>query len=209
MADTQRDPMAKAKKPYHKEDLRGDLLAAGRSYIEQHGHLNLSMRTLAQQVEVSSGAPYHHFADRRAFLLALAAEGFDDMLSGASQAMADLPEPRARLRALGLHFLRFAGSNPHLLDLMYESELTAPTLDPQLLRYQVAAHSALRSAIQDAVPAITAAEADMRSIAFWSAIYGFASMRRKGVIHSAGTSVAIDNMVQAIVERAVLMAIAD
>lgn len=201
--------MTQAKKPYHKKDLRGDLLAAGRRYIEEHGHLNLSMRTLAQQVEVSPGAPYHHFADRRAFLLALAAEGFDDMLAGASEALSALSAPRDRLHALGQHFIRFAGSNPHLLDLMYESELTAPALDPQLLRYQVEAHSALRAAILDAAPDITGTEADMRSIAFWSAIYGFASMRRKGVIHSAGTSVAIDDMVQAIVERAVLMAIAN
>lgn len=36
-----------SKKPYHKEDLRGDLLKAGRAWIEANGHVGLSIRTLA------------------------------------------------------------------------------------------------------------------------------------------------------------------
>jgi len=56
--------MAKSKS-YHKEDLRKDLLDAGRAYVEAHGHQSLSVRTLAQKVGVSAGAPYHHFGDRQ------------------------------------------------------------------------------------------------------------------------------------------------
>ena len=201
--------MAQAKKPYHKENLRQDLLDAGRSYVEEHGHLNLSMRTLAQKVEVSSGAPYHHFPDRRSFLLALAVEGFQDMLAGARAAVDGIAGPTEKLRMMGLHFIGFAEKNPHLLDLMYESELTAPTLDPHLLHFQVEAHASLRNIIGSAVPGLTSEEADLRSIAFWSAIYGFATMRRKGVIHSGGTSVAAEDMARAIVDRAALMAVAN
>lgn len=200
--------MAQAKKPYHKENLRQDLLDAGRAFVQQNGHLNLSMRTLAQAVDVSPGAPYHHFPDRRSFLLALAVEGFDDMLAGVRGALAGHIGAPARLRAMGLHFIDFADANPHLIDLMYESELTAPALDPQLLSYQVTAHTALRGEIVEAVPGLSPAEADLRSIAFWSAIYGFATMRRKGVIHSGGAEVDTDRLATAIVERAVLMAIA-
>lgn len=200
--------MAQIKKPYHKEDLRGDLLAAGRAYVEEHGHLTLSVRTLAQKVGVSSGAPYHHFADRRALLLALAVTGFEEMIAGAKEAIAKEAEPRDRLRAMGLHFIRFAAANPHLLELMYESELTAPTLDPQLLACQVDAHGSLRDTICSAALGLSSVEADLRSIAFWSAIYGFATMRRKGVIHSGGTPIAAQDMSHAIVERAILMAVA-
>ncbi|MEL0252821.1 MAG: TetR/AcrR family transcriptional regulator, partial [Novosphingobium sp.] len=74
-----------AKKPYHRENLRRDLLDAGREYVRQHGHHGLSIRTLAQQVGVSPGAPYHHFPDRRSLLLALAIEGFEEMHDGAEQ----------------------------------------------------------------------------------------------------------------------------
>ncbi|OYU35944.1 TetR/AcrR family transcriptional regulator [Novosphingobium sp. PASSN1] len=196
------------KKPYHKEDLRGDLLKAGRAYVEANGHLGLSMRTLAQQVGVSPGAPYHHFPDRRAFLLALAGEGFREMLA-LSQAVADTEaDPAAKLRALGTVFIRFAEENPHLVDLMYESELTSPALDTELLAFQQIGHEALRAEIVRAMPGLVEEAADVRTLTFWSAIYGFASMRRKGVIRSGPSTPATVDLAEAIVERVIVAVLA-
>ena len=64
---------------YHKENLRQDLIDAGLAYVKAQGHASLSVRTLAQKVGVSPGAPYHHFPDRRSLLLAIAGEGFKDL----------------------------------------------------------------------------------------------------------------------------------
>ena len=200
--------MAQSRNSYHKENLRRDLLEAGRRDVAEDGHQTLSIRTLAQTVKVSPGAPYHHFQDRRTFLLALAVEGFEEMLNGLRQTLAGLDGAHARLLAMGNHFIGFADHNPHLIDLMYESELTAPRLDPKLLAFQISAHAALRQEIAEAVPDIAAPEADLRAIAFWSAIYGFANMRRKGIIHSSGTPLATAEITSAIVDRAVLMATA-
>jgi AcrR family transcriptional regulator len=198
-----------AKKTYHKDDLRGDLLAAGRAWVEAHGHLGLSIRTLAQQVGVSPGAPYHHFPDRRALLLALATEGFAGMLAQSRAILAAAGDPVARLRALGMVFVTFAKEHPHLVDLMYESELTAPAIDPALLEFQIAAHEMLRGAVVAACPGIAAEEAGLRSIAYWSAIYGFASMVRKGVIRPSRAIPAADGLGEAVVERALRAAITD
>ncbi|WP_298191237.1 TetR/AcrR family transcriptional regulator [Novosphingobium sp.] len=196
------------KKPYHKEDLRGDLLRAGRAWIEANGHVGLSMRTLAQQVGVSPGAPYHHFPDRRAFLLALALDGFREMLAQSQDIAASRADPAAKLRAMGTEFVRFADTNPRLVDLMYESELTTPALDEELLAFQKQGHSALRSAIDAAVPGLDEAAADLRTLAFWSAIYGFASMRRKGVIRPVPGALTLNALAEAIIERAIVAALA-
>ncbi|MXO71896.1 TetR/AcrR family transcriptional regulator [Alteraurantiacibacter buctensis] len=196
-----------SKKPYHKEDLRGDLLAAARGWVAAHGHLGLSMRTLAQQVGVSPGAPYHHFPDRRALLLAVASEGFAEMLSLSRVAVAATGDPVARLRELGRVFVAFAAANPHLVDLMYESELTTPAIDPLLLDYQLGAHEMLSGAVVAACPDIDGAEAGLRSIAYWSAIYGFASMVRKGVIRSSRVLPSAEKLGDAVVERALRSAI--
>jgi len=197
-----------AKKPYHKENLRRDLLQAGRDYLNAHGHLSLSIRTLAQQVGVSPGAPYHHFPDRRSFLLALATEGFKEMMDGTEQVAASKLTPGEKLRRMGILFIRFAESNPHLLDLMYESELTTPELDPELQKYQELGHKTLRRQIADSVPGAPDAEIDLRVITFWSAIYGFASMRKKGIIHKSGSVESVD-IADALVDRVVLAALAD
>ncbi|MBC2663757.1 TetR/AcrR family transcriptional regulator [Novosphingobium flavum] len=198
-----------AKKPYHRENLRRDLLDAGREYVRNHGHHGLSIRTLAQQVGVSPGAPYHHFPDRRSLLLALAVEGFQEMLDGAEQVRASALSPGDKLRKMGILFIRFAETNPYLLDLMYESELTSPVTDPQLVEFQLQGHGGLREHLAAALPGISDEEADLRVIAYWSAIYGFSSMRRKGVIHPSEGALPSVDIAEAIVNRAALAALAD
>ncbi|WP_242151866.1 TetR/AcrR family transcriptional regulator [Sphingomonas sp. BAUL-RG-20F-R05-02] len=196
-------------KPYHREDLREELLEAGRAYIALHGHNGLSIRTLAQQVGVSPGAPYHHFPDRRQFLLALAIEGFKDLIAASADVLAaPLPSDK-KLLAMGMQFIDFADSNPRLLDLMYESELTAPTLDPELLRYQIVGHDALNIPIASSRPDLAEDEIELRNLVFWSTIYGFASMRRKGIIHAREDEVTDQNFaVAAVLRKAVESALA-
>ena len=196
------------RKPYHREHLRQDLLDAGRDYIRAHGHLTLSIRTLAAQVGVSPGAPYHHFPDRRSLLFALASEGFKEMMAGAGEVAAGTMTPEQKLHRMGMLFIRFAEHNPHLLDLMYESELTTPKLDPELLKFQMMGHHALRDHIVAAMPDLSAFEADLRVMAFWSMIYGFVTMRRKGVIHMGSELLPSLDIGEAIVDRAVQSAIA-
>lgn len=195
--------------PYHRDDLRGELLAAGRSYVGRHGHIDLSIRMLAQSVGVSPGAPYHHFPDRRSLLLAIAIDGFREMMATATVvADCDSP-PKEKLREMGRVFIRFADANPHLIELMYESELTTPTLDPALLEFQLRGHRLLKQTIVEADPSAAAArDADLRVIAFWAAIYGFSSMRRKGVLrpHDPGVLPTVD-IADAIVDRALLSAL--
>jgi AcrR family transcriptional regulator len=196
------------KKPNNRDKLRHALLDAGRAYLRQHGHAGLSIRTLAQEVGVSPGAPYYHFPDRRSLLLALATEGFNEMLAGTEQVLAGKADPADKLRRMGLLFIRFAEDNPHLLDLMYESELTTPTLDPTLLAFQRAGHDALRKQVIGARPGLDEADADVRVVAFWSAIYGFATMRKKGVLRPTHDGVLptmdIAETIVAITLRAVL-----
>lgn len=170
---------------YHKENLRRDLIAAGLAFVEENGHVSLSVRTLAQKVGVSPGAPYHHFADRRALLLAIATEGFDELIRDAAAIVAaDLP-PVERLTALGLAFVDFACKRPRLMELMYESELTGPTRDPALEPYQTSGQGLIRQAIVEGAPKdIDERLLEIRATAFWCAMYGFAALRRKQNIQS-------------------------
>ncbi len=173
--------MATKTKTYHREDLRGDLLRAGRAYIAEHGHHSLSVRTLAQLVGVSSGAPYHHFKDRRALLLALALDGYAEITNAAADA-ASVGTPRERLIRLGLQFVEFATRSPQLLELMYESELTSPAPDPALIEFQDIGHETLVAPVREALQSCDEGEIEVRVLTLWSTIYGFASLRRKHMI---------------------------
>lgn len=182
--------MARAKS-YHKEDLRRDLLKAGREIVAQNGYLALSLRALAQQVGVTTAAPYHHFSDRRALLLAVALEGFHDLIGRAQTVDTEIQTPLEQLISLGQSFLEFAYEQPRLLELMYESELTNPVLDPALLENQRAGYKALLGAVTRALPDAPFEDRSVRVMGFWSTIYGLALLRNKQLIqpHESETSV--------------------
>src|ERR1700756_4893606 len=62
---------------YHHGDLHAALVKAAAAEVERGGYENLSLRELAESLGVSRTAPYRHFADRRALLAAVAADGFE------------------------------------------------------------------------------------------------------------------------------------
>ena len=192
-----------AKKPYHKENLRRDLLDAGREYVRANGHQGLSMRMLAQQVGVSPGAPYHHLPDRRSFLLALAVDQFETLLQDVDDDVDQSLPPAEMVKEMAMKFVRFALANPHMLELMYESDLTRPNIDPQLQKYQEMSHRTGAEAILKCVPGISEKEAGLRNIGLWTSIYGLVAMINRGIIRPFGDGAYnIDEICDWVVDRA-------
>lgn len=103
---------------YHHDGLRAELVARGLEALEAAGAEALSLRALAKMAGVSKAAPYRHFRDRDAFLVALADEGYR-LLCGALEA--DGVTGRG-LPAMGRAYMAFAVSKPALYRLM-NSEL--------------------------------------------------------------------------------------
>lgn len=174
--------MGKSRKTYHREDLRGDLVRAGRDFVATHGYHSLSVRTLAQSVGVSAGAPYRHFADRRALLLAIAIDGYSDLFSSARAIKASAHDPEEALIAAGLTYVEFVMTNPRLAELMYESELTSPSIDPALLGYQQIGRESLVELLQAAIPQCGEEELSIRVLTLWSSIYGFTALRKQHLV---------------------------
>ncbi len=113
-----------ADRPYHHGHLRDKLLAeAGRTLREQ-GVEQLSLRDLARQAGVSHAAPRRHFADRQALLDALAGAGFARLSDEVAAAIEDAgPDFRARLRATGAAYVRFATEDQALMELMFTAKI--------------------------------------------------------------------------------------
>ena len=62
---------------YHHGDLRSALLAEAAVMISEGGTSSVTMRATGRRLGVSRFAPYRHFADKSALLVAVAAAGFD------------------------------------------------------------------------------------------------------------------------------------
>jgi AcrR family transcriptional regulator len=114
-------PAASSRATYRHGDLRQALLAAGLELARAGGPDAVVLRESTRQVGVSPNAAYRHFADRFALLTAVsaAAQGLvaDAMLDEVN-AVTETPDAaadaRARLRAVGTGYLRFAREEPGL-----------------------------------------------------------------------------------------------
>lgn len=187
-------------KPSHRDDLRSELLAAACAFVSREGHEGLSIRKLAEEVGVSPGAPYHHFADRRALLVAVALEGYRMMFEKSEQAMAESAE--SALFTNLLYFIRFAAANPNMFTLMYESELVRPQLAPELAEAHEVGFQLLRREVTEATQHLTEYERSLRIATIWSAIFGFALQTNRAMLRAHPFEPMPDELAPEIVRQA-------
>jgi len=197
--------MANRTNSYHHLNLREDLVRAGCAFVAEHGHEELSVRMLAKQVGVSAGAPYHHFADRRALLIAIALEGYRQLTAIGDEPGVDALTAERRLFLMCRNFLNFAASAPRLFTLMYESELTRPVVDPQLAHAQRKGYELIRQAVVEYRGGRKDEDIGVMIATLWSAIYGFALLRSRAMIQPDNEIIdpASEDLADAIVRNAI------
>jgi AcrR family transcriptional regulator len=106
---------------YRHGDLRHALIAAGTELARAGGPDAVVLREATRRVGVAPNAAYRHFADRRALLDAVCSAAQSLLAVAIEQELATVPptgDPahvaRARLRAVGTGYLRFAQTEPGL-----------------------------------------------------------------------------------------------
>jgi AcrR family transcriptional regulator len=104
---------------YHHGSLPDALIAAALELLDERGPEQVTVREVARRAGVSPGAPFRHFADRRALLTALAGHILADFEQWQSAAVADVDaEGRPPMHAFGLGFVRYAIRHPYRFELI-------------------------------------------------------------------------------------------
>ena len=110
---------------YHHGNLRDALLAGALQMLESGVGEGLSLRELARQVGVSANAPYRHFPNKDALLLAMIAEGFNRFsaaqVNASMAALQRQESPAECFMAAGQAYIQFARDNPKLFRLMFSA----------------------------------------------------------------------------------------
>lgn len=120
-------PRRPKSKSYHHGDLRRALIDASLELIRDSGVHALSLREAARVAGVSSGAPYRHFANKEALLLAIAEEGRALLQAQTNEELEANTgaEPALEFRARGVAFVLFATKHPIHFQLMFSRDLRA------------------------------------------------------------------------------------
>lgn len=166
------------KTTYHHGDLRRTLLNVSVDMIDRKGIEALNLRELAILAGVSSGAPYHHFANRAQLLSAIAQEGFELLVASMSeQRDLALNSPSARLEALGNAYVLFATSHRGHFRVMFRVDSTASAV-PELSLVAGKAFQMLNDAITECQQAGTAPSGDPQPLVVhaWATVHGLATL---------------------------------
>lgn len=176
---------------YHHGDLRRALLEAGTDLAREGGPDKVVLREATRRVGVSANAAYRHFADRDALLgdvvsraQARAADVISATMDAVPPALERRQRARARFRAVGVGYLRFAMDEPGLFR-------TAFAVPVDLSR-AASAHAAgaagltpfqLLSTALDAMVEAGVMSPDQRpgaELLAWSAVHGMAMLALEG-----------------------------
>ena len=168
---------------YHHGTLRDALIRATDEILSERGAVGFTLREAARRAGVSVAAPSHHFGSAAGLLTEVAIAGFDGLTKVLRDAADTGMAPAARLRALGMGYVRFALAHPGRFQLMFRHDLLLVDSDRLAIAGQ-AAFTELETSVRAYLAAADERAADdvLRStvLGAWSTVHGFAHLALDG-----------------------------
>ena len=104
---------------YHHGDLRAALVEVAVELISEGGVRDFSMAEASRRLGVAVSAPYAHFTNRDDLLAAVAVHACDVFYQEILQEISQVPAAEARLAGLARCYVRFAGFNRPLFEVLF------------------------------------------------------------------------------------------
>lgn len=117
---------------YHHGDLRAALVDAAVALLAEKGADQVSVAEVARRAGVSGGAPYRHFSDRRALMIAVSIRSAERLTAGLRSVVAAETDDRARVVAAGSLYVTVLMRDRAGIDLIYAPEVVG-SADPELI----------------------------------------------------------------------------
>lgn len=165
------DHKGQKEKPYHHGDLPRAILDAAYRRLEESGLDAVTIRACARDAGVSPGAPIHHFGSLKGLLSALAAQGFDMLVTRLDADREEKVDRSGGALLVGA-YVAFAVSNPKLFDLMWRDDV----LDLGHAGLQTARQRSLERLKGLPDPLADERNALLGAIRNWSLAHGLASL---------------------------------
>jgi AcrR family transcriptional regulator len=167
------------RRPYHHGDLRNALIDAGVQLLMAEGVHALDLRKVARLAGVSHAAPYRHFQDKQALLLAIVEEGFRRLGLAVTEAIGDGDaDPATQLLAMGTAYVLFAVDQPAYFRLMFNGSSGARTPGTDLYRTSKTSFHLLLGIIQrgQELGQFAAVDPELLAKTVWSMVHGLATL---------------------------------
>lgn len=170
---------------YHHGDLKNALVEAALLHIRKHREVSFTLRELAQNLGVSSAAPFRHFETKRALLAKIAEIGFEKL--NERFLLIDQEHksnPVSSFQHKGIAYVEFAVSNQAHFLVMSHAELSCKNDFPLLKSSYEQLFGSLRSTIEDCKneSLLDNYSSNEVVLAAWSAVHGLAMLWVSGLL---------------------------
>jgi AcrR family transcriptional regulator len=167
------------KQQYHHGDLKNALIKAGAEILASEGAAGLTLRKAAQRAGVSHSAPYAHFADKHALVVAISTEGLRVLRSRIAEATAlHRDDPLRRLAEAAWETVRYALEQPDQYRVTFSNVIEDEAAYPEYVETAHESFDALTGLVADCQRAgvIAPGPTDVAAVGLWSLVHGFASL---------------------------------
>lgn len=134
------------RKPYHKGNVKEDLLNAAKAAVHESTLDAITVRGLCAAVGVTPGNFYNHYANLDDLLANLAEIFFQEYGKRVDDARSRHRRPLLRLKAGAREFVHFACENPEVYRLMFGSRVPNLMKEPV---YRAASEAAMRKTVTE------------------------------------------------------------
>ena len=172
---------SKERRQREREDLRTLILNAARELFVQRGYEATTMRAIAQAIEFTPTAIYHHFANKEALLHEICSVDFAQ-LAQRFQSIGRIADPIERLDRIGRAYVEFALAQPMHYRLMFMMDRPgfAPDADGARDDPAANAYAFLRDSCAEAIEAgrVRPEFSDPAQLAqmLWASVHGIVSL---------------------------------
>jgi AcrR family transcriptional regulator len=104
---------------YHHGDLRNALEAAALELVAERGAHGFTMAEASRRAQVSVAAPFKHFANREALLVALVAKAHREQARRFAEAVGKADDPVEQLAEFAAAYVQFTVDEPALSELIF------------------------------------------------------------------------------------------
>lgn len=159
-------------------ETRDKILEAAREMFATQGIEATTMRAIAQRIEYTPTAIYHHFKDKDALIIELCHSDFAKLGRRFTQ-MERMEDPVERLRRIGMAYVEFAIHNPHHYQIMFMTR--TPVHEHPEKNPEEDAYGFLLATVQEGLDAgrFRPELADAHELAqmTWSSVHGIISLQ--------------------------------
>jgi AcrR family transcriptional regulator len=175
----------KERRAREQQEVHDLILNAAREMFAKEGYDSVTMRAIAERIEYTPTAIYHHFKNKNALLTELCMHDFAALAEHFNTSIA-AADPVQRILASGEAYLRFSQEHPSQFRFMFMTVIPPPELGEEYVAEhrgnpEKDAYSFLREACREAIdgglirPEFT--DPDELAQILWGGVHGMISLR--------------------------------